>query len=33
VPTLLVFKAGQVREQMMGFLPKEKIVEKIDVVL
>jgi thioredoxin 1 len=33
VPTLLVFKEGQVREQMMGFLPKEKIVEKIDVVL
>lgn len=33
VPTLLIFKSGQVREQLMGFLPKERIVEKIDVVL
>ncbi len=33
VPTILFFKEGQVRDQMSGFVPREKIVEKIDVIL
>jgi len=33
VPTLLFLKGGQVREQIMGYVPKEKLVEKIDRVL
>ena len=30
IPTLLVFKGGQVREQIVGFVPKETIEKAID---
>lgn len=33
VPTLLFLKGGQVREQIMGYVPKEKLIDKIDRVL
>ena len=33
VPTLLFFKGGQVQDQLLGYAPKEKLVEKIDVLL
>lgn len=33
VPTLLFLKGGQVREQIMGYAPKEKLIAKIDRVL
>ena len=29
IPTLILFKAGEVTEQIVGALPKQKIVEKI----
>jgi thioredoxin 1 len=29
IPTLLVFKDGQVREQIVGYVPKETIAEKL----
>jgi len=33
VPTVLFFKGGQVRDQLMGYAPREKLVEKIDLIL
>ena len=30
IPTLLVFKAGQVREQIVGYVSREKIEEALD---
>ncbi len=30
IPTLLVFKGGQVREQIVGFVPKETIQKALD---
>ena len=30
IPTLLVFKGGQVREQIVGYVPKETIEKAID---
>ncbi len=30
IPTLLVFKGGQVKEQIVGYVPKEKIQAAID---
>lgn len=33
VPTVLFFKGGAVRDQVMGYVPKDKLVEKIDPLL
>jgi thioredoxin 1 len=33
VPTVLFFKEGKVRDQLMGYVPKDKLVEKIDRIL
>jgi thioredoxin 1 len=30
IPTLLIFKDGQVKEQIVGYVPKEKIEEALD---
>ncbi len=30
IPTLLVFKGGQVREQIVGYVPKERIEQALD---
>ena len=30
IPTLLVFKGGQVKEQIVGYVPKEKIQEALN---
>jgi thioredoxin 1 len=30
IPTLLVFKGGQVKEQIVGYVPKETIQKAID---
>jgi thioredoxin 1 len=30
IPTLLLFKGGQVREQIVGFVPKEQIAQALD---
>lgn len=30
IPTLLIFKGGQVREQIVGFVPKETITKALD---
>jgi thioredoxin 1 len=33
VPTILFFKEGKVRDQVLGYVPKEKLVEKISLLL
>lgn len=33
VPTVLFFKGGQVRDQVMGYAPREKLLEKINLIL
>jgi thioredoxin 1 len=33
IPTLLLFKGGQVREQIVGYVPKETIQKAIDKLL
>jgi thioredoxin 1 len=33
IPTLIIFKEGQIVEQLVGLLPKDKIKEKIDSVI
>jgi thioredoxin len=33
VPTLLFFKQGQVQDQLMGYVPKDRLVAKIDPIL
>ncbi len=30
IPTLLIFKGGQVKEQIVGYVPKEKIEEALE---
>jgi len=30
IPTLLVFKGGQVREQIVGYVPRERIEKALD---
>jgi thioredoxin 1 len=30
IPTLLIFKGGQVREQIVGFVPKEQIAQALE---
>jgi thioredoxin 1 len=30
IPTLLVFKGGQVKEQIVGYVPKEQIQKALD---
>ncbi len=30
IPTLLIFKGGQVREQIVGYVPKETITKALD---
>jgi thioredoxin 1 len=30
IPTLLIFRGGQVREQIVGFVPKETIQKALD---
>ena len=33
IPTMMIFKGGEVVERMVGALPKEKITEKLDAHL
>ena len=33
IPTLMIFKGGQVVERLVGAIPKEKITEKLDAHL
>lgn len=33
VPTMLIFRGGKVLDQLLGFVPKDKLVEKIDPLL
>lgn len=33
IPTLMIFKGGEMVEQLVGALPKEKITEKLDAHL
>lgn len=33
VPTVLFFKGGKVLDQLLGYVPKDKLVEKIDRIL
>ncbi len=33
IPTLLIFKAGKVADQVIGAVPKKQIVEKLDAAL
>ena len=33
IPTLMIFKSGEVVERLVGALPKEKITEKLDAHL
>ncbi|HXH28712.1 MAG TPA: thioredoxin [Candidatus Polarisedimenticolia bacterium] len=33
VPTLLFFKKGQVQDQLLGYVPKDRLVAKIDPIL
>jgi thioredoxin len=33
VPTVLFFKEGKVRDQLLGYVPKDKLVEKLDLFL
>lgn len=33
IPTLMIFKGGEVVERLVGALPKEKITEKLDAHL
>jgi thioredoxin 1 len=33
VPTILFLKGGQVRDQIMGYVPKGKLIEKIERIL
>ena len=33
VPTLLLFKGGQVRDQVTGLMPKAKLAQKLDTAL
>lgn len=33
VPTVLFFKGGKVMDQLLGYVPRDKLVEKIDPLL
>jgi len=33
VPTVLLFKGGKVQDQLLGYVPKDKLIEKIDPLL
>jgi thioredoxin len=33
VPTVLLFKGGKVQDQLLGYVPKDKLIEKIDPIL
>ena len=33
IPTLLIFKGGKVSDQLIGAVPKQQIVEKLDAVV
>ncbi|MDA1190605.1 MAG: thioredoxin domain-containing protein, partial [Candidatus Poribacteria bacterium] len=33
IPTLLVFKGGEVAQQVVGFVPKPALAQKVDAVL
>jgi thioredoxin 1 len=33
IPTILFFKDGEIKEQVVGALPKEQIAEKIDAMM
>jgi thioredoxin 1 len=33
VPTVLLFKGGKVLDQLLGYVPRDKLVEKIDPIL
>jgi thioredoxin 1 len=33
VPTVLFFKGGKVLDQLLGYVPRDKLVEKIDLLL
>ena len=33
VPTILFLKDGKVRDQIMGYVPKEKLIDRIDRIL
>ena len=33
IPTLIVFKGGEAADQMIGFLPKDSIIAKINTIL
>ena len=33
IPTLLIFKGGEVKQQVVGAVPKEVLTEKIDAAL
>ena len=33
VPTILFFKGGKVLDQLLGYVPRDKLVEKIDPLL
>jgi len=33
VPTVLFFKGGKVLDQVLGYVPRDKLVEKIDLLL
>lgn len=33
IPTLFLFKEGEAKEQIVGYVPKEHIIEKIETVI
>ncbi len=33
VPTVLLFKGGKVQDQLLGYVPKDKLIEKINPIL
>ena len=33
VPTVLLFKGGKVQDQLLGYAPKDKLIEKINPIL
>ena len=33
VPTVLLFKGGKVQDQLLGYVPKDKLIAKIDPIL
>lgn len=33
VPTILFFREGRVRDQVLGYVPKDRLIEKIQILL